>query len=135
VGYADLRFADTAREAASGMAKLTGPRANRVWFEGHWGFQYYAEQAGLRPLDFDRSAVRLGDMVVVPQNNTNPVPLSEAAFSLLSAAEYVSLPWMATMGSGAGFYSDVFGPLPFALGRVPAEKYKVFLFARARGTP
>jgi hypothetical protein len=26
---------------------------------------------------------------------------------------------------GAGFYASVFGPLPYAFGRIPAERYSV----------
>jgi hypothetical protein len=40
----------------------------------------------------------------------------------------VPLPWLATMNLqvGAGFYADVFGPLPFAFGRVPPERFTVY---------
>jgi hypothetical protein len=34
-------------------------------------------------------------------------------------------PYMMTMRQGAGFYSHFFGPLPFALTRVPNESYEV----------
>jgi len=36
--------------------------------------------------------------------------------------------WLTTMNPklGAGFYSDVFGPLPFVIGSVPTEKFMVF---------
>jgi hypothetical protein len=37
------------------------------------------------------------------------------------------LPFVATMSQavGAGFYMDRLGPLPFAFGAVPAEKYYI----------
>lgn len=38
----------------------------RVWFVGHWGFQYYAEQAGLLPVIPDVSRLAKGDWLVVP---------------------------------------------------------------------
>jgi hypothetical protein len=38
-------------------------------------------------------------------------------------------PWLSTMQKqmGAGFYSDVWGPLPFAFGFVPPEQYDFVL--------
>ena len=38
----------------------------RVWFTGHWGFQFEAERAGLRPLVAGASRVEPGDWLVTP---------------------------------------------------------------------
>jgi hypothetical protein len=38
----------------------------RIWFVGHWGFQFYAERAGMLPVVPDRSRLSAGDWLVVP---------------------------------------------------------------------
>jgi hypothetical protein len=37
-----------------------------IWYVGHWGFQYYADHAGMKPVVPDESALRHGDWLVVP---------------------------------------------------------------------
>jgi hypothetical protein len=37
-----------------------------VWFVGHWGFQYYCERAGMKPLVPGETVARAGDFVVIP---------------------------------------------------------------------
>jgi hypothetical protein len=37
-----------------------------IWYVGHWGFQHYAEGAGMVPVVPDRSMLRPGDWLVVP---------------------------------------------------------------------
>jgi hypothetical protein len=49
---------------------------------------------------------------------------------LLETIEVASSKGIATMALGAGLYSDAFGLLPFAVGKVPPERYQVF-----EGTP
>jgi 4-amino-4-deoxy-L-arabinose transferase-like glycosyltransferase len=51
------RAADVARE------QLRGPGA-RMWYVGHWGFQFYAERAGMEPVVPGSSLLRHGDVLV-----------------------------------------------------------------------
>jgi hypothetical protein len=65
-----------AAESAAGWVREHG--GGTAWFVGHWGFQYYAERCGLRPLvtEYDApeggiafpppSRLRAGDWLVVP---------------------------------------------------------------------
>src|SRR5262249_57413658 len=53
---------------AMDAAELIHPsdsQQRNVWFTGHWGFQYYAERAGMKPLIADESLLRAGDWVVL----------------------------------------------------------------------
>ena len=112
--------------------------ANRtVWFEGHWGFQYYMEKLGAWPIDVERSALAPGDIVVVPWNNYEFFPLPAGSVALVEVLEYGSDSWMNVAGStenqAAGFYSATFGPLPFTIGKLPLQKYDVVkVFARTQ---
>jgi hypothetical protein len=38
----------------------------RVWYVGHWGFQFYCEQAGMRPAIPGQSRLEPGDYLVLP---------------------------------------------------------------------
>jgi hypothetical protein len=40
-----------------------------IWYVGHWGFQFYAERAGLIPVVPGRSTLRAGDWLVVPDES------------------------------------------------------------------
>src|SRR5262249_17886575 len=40
--------------------------APTVWYAGHWGFQYYCERAGLRPVVPGESVLQPGDVLVLP---------------------------------------------------------------------
>ena len=37
-----------------------------VWFNGHWGFQYYCDRAGMKPVVPDQSRFAAGDWLVYP---------------------------------------------------------------------
>jgi hypothetical protein len=63
----DLRDALAEKQAAQQAADLLQPQAgSTVWYVGHWGFQFYAEHAGMRPVVPGRSRLRKGDWLVMP---------------------------------------------------------------------
>jgi hypothetical protein len=105
-----------------------GPVADgesRVWFTGHWGLQYYLQQRGGRPLDVAKLEVKPGDLIVTPSNNTNLIQLKIPGNHVPEVFAPHTLRFLATQNkaAGAGFYADVFGPLPFAFGDIPPERY------------
>jgi hypothetical protein len=52
-----------------------------IWYVGHWGFQYYAEAAGMQPLIPDHTLVRRGDWLVVPARvDQQEILLSRSVF-------------------------------------------------------
>lgn len=61
---------------------------------------------------------------MVPVNNTNRFKISEKT-AAEKGVEVEVHPRVATISSelGAGFYSSVWKPLPFAIGAVPNERY------------
>ncbi len=129
VAWADDVLAGSARKAAARLVRQFGGPPGTLWFEGHWGFQHYMESAGASPLDFLRSRLAPGDRIAIPSNNTNVVVPQGEALGQLEILELPVLPFLATLSPdlGAGFYLDVWGPLPFAFGRVPRERYVVLV--------
>jgi hypothetical protein len=128
VTLADYQLANSARAAATTIReKFSGSSSRTIWFQGHWGFQYYAEGNGLRAFDSIRSQASSGDLIVLPFNNTNLSFIPPDQAERLTIIEMPVFPVLATMSGtvGAGFYTELLGPLPFAFGAVPPEKYYI----------
>lgn len=118
IAHADAAFAANSRTAARILHEQLGGHGASLWFQGHWGFQYYMEEAGAKPLDKRRPALSPGDYLITPTANTNigaiPLPL----FAPAGDVTIEPSGWISTMqiDLGAGFYSDGYGPLPFYFG-------------------
>ena len=130
---ADYKWAGSQRAAAVSISSGYQGHGN-LWFMGHWGFQYYMEKLGGKPVDFTSTVVRPGDMIVIPANNCYVLPpFLFAGYSTISEMRVPSSGWLATMNplAGAGFYGDkVSGPLPFIMAPVPEEKYFILTAVR-----
>lgn len=125
---ADYRLASSARTAAHTIHEATRNLPGKKWLEGHWGFEYYMKSAGgVESLDYENPSLKKGDIVIIPSNNTNTKMLYKhmAAFKHEYAFDLSKLFSTMNVSTGAGFYSDLFGPLPFAVGTTP-EKYYIY---------
>jgi len=127
--WADYTFANTARSAALEIHKKYENYPGTVWFQGHWGFQYYMESSGYKILDIKHPQLTNGDTMIIPSNNTNIYLPPPDIILLRKTIQLYPCRWLATFNPfvGAGFYSHLWGPLPFGVGNVPPEKYYVFL--------
>lgn len=125
----DYRLAENGRRAAQDT--VARAHEGRLWFVGHWGFQYYMEQAGALPLELERPRFRAGETVIVPDNNTNLIQIDAAMIAASSIAAYPAFPLLSTMRreTGAGLHTDIWGPLPFAFGTSPNEHYARIVLA------
>jgi len=137
VAWADSTFANVARDGALQITKeFTGVR--RLWFQGHWGFQYYMEQRGpnAKAMDVNRWSLAAsdsgdpwalvpGDVIAIPAMNTNFYGIPTEWYTPRRFLLLPSSRWIGTMNRqvGAGFYSDEFGPLPFAFGSMEPERF------------
>lgn len=59
--YPEKALAERAAAAAADR-----PAGARVWYMGHWGFQWYCERAGMVPVVPGQSVLRPGDVLVLP---------------------------------------------------------------------
>ena len=127
VAWADISLANSARTAAEKIAPEK--RSGRVWFSGHWGFQYYMEARGAKPIDVKHQDFKLGDTVVTPLNATNVFLPRPRVASTDQSFELPVCRWLTTMRAerGAGFHADLWGPLPFVFGAVPDERYQMLV--------
>jgi hypothetical protein len=135
VASGDAAMANSAREAASRIHEMVRQQNGNVWFEGHWGFQYYMQSFGAQPLDILHPALRPGDLVVIPQDNVQPFPIQPGLVNSRNVLKIDMSQGITTHNwiVGAGFYSSLYGPLPFVIGPVPPEKYLVERISPAIG--
>lgn len=131
VSLADYSLAQTARSAASTIIKRYQAEGRTIWFQGHWGFQYYMEEGKAKPIDFKRSFISPGEVIVTPLNATNRRVMPAGSTEYIEELRAPTLSWASTMGldSGAGFYASEWGPVPFRFGR---SKDEVFVITRAK---
>ncbi len=124
--WADTELANSARSAAALIEQKTRNQQGTVWFLGHWGFQYYMESFGARPVVVDDPPHRSGDFLATPRDRL----LFEIRPKYVASHEVIQIPMhlgITTIQSelGTGFYSSDLGPLPFAIGPVPPERYEL----------
>ncbi|MCZ7648372.1 MAG: glycosyltransferase family 39 protein [Planctomycetota bacterium] len=126
--WADFRWAASARDAARELTARHAAPGREVWFHGHWGFQWYMQAGGARPVDRGGSTLAPGDVLVVPKHNASVYAPPEAGARLIQVLEVPvsSGVSVASTRLGAGFYSDVWGALPFAFGATDPDVYEVY---------
>jgi 4-amino-4-deoxy-L-arabinose transferase-like glycosyltransferase len=132
LGVSDWLYAAAQRDAAGAIAARyrAGYSPPRVWFVGHWGWQWYASHAGMTQIDIDRSRPASGDYLAQPDFASGreiPPRLAEC----LQPVEHRVVPapaWdvVRTMAPMASFYTDVGHRLPWTLGRAPLLSVDVF---------
>lgn len=116
---ADYRLAGNYRDFAAQAGQEYKGSQVKVWSLGEFGFRYYMEREGFEYLGAN-SVASPGDVVFYSEVNGRGVvaPLSEGYYRRLSQLDVEDSfpvrsmnPW-----SGAGFYGNLMGPLPFTLG-------------------
>jgi len=125
----DAALANSARRAAADVRTRGAHGMKRILFSGHWGFQYYMDLLGGEAIDASQTVPTVLDLVVVPRNNSNPVHLKSG-----EPIGTVSKPirtYATTMQPdvAAGFYSSVWGPMPYVFTRVPDDQYDLYQFS------
>ena len=116
---ADYRLAGTYRTFAAQAKKEYADSPVKVWALGEFGFRYYMEKEGFEYLGVN-SVASPGEVVFYSEVNGRGVvaPLPEGFYRQLSQRDVEDSfpvrtinPW-----SGAGFYGNLMGPLPFTAG-------------------
>jgi hypothetical protein len=97
----------------------------RLWSAGHWGLQEYVERAGGGVLSsWDQPAS--GEPVIVPRVNSNVLaPPAGAKLASRYVESKVPLRLLSGWTGEGGFYSNVYGFLPFSLSTEPVEEISV----------
>jgi hypothetical protein len=129
LAWVDWRYASAQRAVVAEAERLFP--GHRLWCAGHWGLQYYVEEAGGHELDSLKGGwdeVLPGDVVIVPEVNSN---VQRPHKKILADVERVAVPEALPLrlisgytGEG-GFYSNVTGFLPYSLSREPLDEFDI----------
>ncbi len=123
IARGDTAYARYERAMARAIATVH-MNSGTLWFDGRWGLEYYLRTYGGKTLITDE--VRPGDRVALPERADADILLPGRE---LSPTHEVLIPRQGayqTMFAGAGFYSSLFGPLPFAIGDAPVDQYRLY---------
>ena len=128
VAWADWRLAGSAREAPTTLKSGMAPTFDHIAFEGHWGFQYYMQQMGAKPLERKPLVLAPYQVVIIPLNNACLFDLPANLAKPVAALELTPTDWISVQSfrAGAGYYSDEWGPAPFVFGPAWPETYRIF---------
>jgi 4-amino-4-deoxy-L-arabinose transferase-like glycosyltransferase len=128
IARADWQFANSARTAASSLHNELAPRYKSIAFEGHWGFHYYMQQLGGRPLAQTPLVLNPNEAVIVPMQNTCIFDLPSNVVEPLAEVNVPASKALSLQSevAGAGYYSDEWGPAPFVFGPAELQSYWVF---------
>lgn len=134
---ADAAVAGLARDAARALVAPQVAAGRRVWYVGHWGFQWYAEQAGARFFPMRPPFPAPGDLVLSSLHCEPQIDVWKMTEDL---AHLVRIEHSAPGGrvmdraSGAGFYSNFWGYLPWSWGSGVVEAIELWRVAPGAGS-
>jgi len=136
VTWADYDLANSARSAVEKIYATYIKEQRPLRFQGHWGFQYYMELRGAKITEYQKVRLATEDILIVPENNCYTFPVSpDKIVRLRETIELFSAcRWLTTMNRycGAGFYADMWGPLPFVIASALPERYHVLQIETTR---
>lgn len=127
VTWADYKQADAVRYAAHYVLQKFGSGSRTVWYQGHWGFQYYMDQYGGKHLDSRGTYVKTGDVMVTPHYSTGSHNLTSALGRTGGILQVPASSWLTVWNPerGAGYYADSWGPTPYVVSRPVPEKFTI----------
>lgn len=130
VTWADTLWTYSVVRASDRIIKTAAPTAP-IYFQGHWGLHWYLEERGAESADTEMAYPMQFNMVWPSNSTHNHIPNKEFVVGSAHIKERGSS-WVSTCSrsSGAGFYSNRIGPLPFVFGKIPYDEYWIFLYDR-----
>ncbi len=125
VAFGDAQEADAYRQVARRLAEEEGA----THYVGHWGFQHYAEEAGLRPYVPGQTVLSPCDVLVRPRNVDQP-PILEEDLTRMRAREQLAIEGTLldvprTLTSRLGYYA-VWQGVPYTFTFEPIDVIDVY---------
>lgn len=130
LGVSDRRWAGRYREVAAREGEAAVQRGLRTHFVGHWGWQWYAAEAGLTPYVAGRTELRSGDRIVRPRLVDQPPWPPEHDRERLRVIDRHEIPagpldLLRTTTDRLGYYS-VWHGLPYTVSAAPVEVFEIW---------
>lgn len=125
--WADFDWANGVRRAANELAAEFKAAGKQVFFQGHWGFQYYMELAGATIQDLQHVVASSNAVTILPINNSNTYPryfmernwqIKEHRKDGIRSGIYLT-----NVMASAGFYSHIIGIVPLAFSTEKPDRY------------
>jgi hypothetical protein len=138
LAVADWSFANVYRQSATTIAQSLHRDGSRVWFVGHWGWQWYGTRAGMAPFDQKTSELKIGDSLVQPSVPAAQT-LSPEVFHRLERTGEVVVPASQltvvrtfTVTNWGGYYAFFIwnGTFPFRFSDHPLEVFTIYRVVR-----
>lgn len=131
VAWADRQYADCYRDLAREVRAKWQTSGARIWFVGHWGWQFYAQAAGFRQLSRGGPLPETGDILLQPVRVHVGSALDGSQLiprlQLMETRTCTSgLPLRTMNDRGAAFYAVVRNKLPFRFQTLPLEELRVY---------
>jgi hypothetical protein len=129
---ADAAYANVARSAVQTLIVPEIAKGRKVWYAGHWGFQWYAEEAGARYFSVEPPFPEEGDLVVACLNCEAHLENhdTEALAPLHRIRHEEPGGRVMDRSTGAGFFSNTWGYLPWTQGNTLLEGFDVYRVGR-----
>jgi 4-amino-4-deoxy-L-arabinose transferase-like glycosyltransferase len=127
---ADARLAAVGREAAARLIAPQVAAGKTVWYAGSWGFHWYAEAAGARPLGADPDGPRPGDYIVYSAYRAAAVGDEHYGRRVDSVVDSGPGGRVMDRSAGAGFYTEGYGYLPWSWGTGEVDHYELWRIAK-----
>lgn len=126
---ADYEYADVYRRYFDGTKNYLASLNN--WYAGHWGWMFYAEQAGWRQVLPSGAGLQSRDVITIPKNvHKGQLPGGWAKqWKQLSEQSYNGFVPLRTMNGfqGAAYYALIRGNAPYVFSlQQPLEVFQVY---------
>lgn len=130
VAYGDYLYASSYRDFSREVGRTVGEARERVWYVGEWGMHHYMDREGFNYLTSDSTEPKAGDLIIfadIPRL-WNLSPELYKRIRLLDVREVKTLYPVRVMGADirAGYYSALWGYLPFSVSNHPLERFGIF---------
>jgi hypothetical protein len=124
----DTTLAESQRRAVAERIAPAVRRGMNVWTGGQWAFLWYAEHAGAKALANTPPLPQFGDLVVLSRldyyGRFDELPFQRELVS--TRIDRRCAVFVLNRKLAAGFYSNRFGFLPFALGCEEINRYDTY---------
>jgi hypothetical protein len=124
----DYKYAASQKEFAQRAARLRRVTGGRLWCNAIGGLKYYLEHEGAQDLVYSRGGwaqVRRGDIVVMSRlwSGLRPADSIHGEAQTTKADCAIPLRLISLWDGQGGFYSNVWGFLPYSLSREPLDEF------------
>ncbi|MBK9419585.1 MAG: glycosyltransferase family 39 protein [Flavobacteriales bacterium] len=130
----DREYAGFYRDMAPRIAQEMGGDGT-IWSAGHWGWQWYTAQAGMRTYEQHGAQPVPGDVVVMPEEYDAQAIAGTVQAVLLRS--YEAPPTASTffnVEQFAGMYTSSYGKLPWSLSRSHIKTIRVYRVVASGGS-